>query len=79
VSNETSPSTVERAFQLARTGACHSVVEIRRRLHVEGYEGVQGHLNGSSIQRQLREALAARGTSPGAPNDAGADTEWSGA
>lgn len=68
-------STVERAFQLARTGTCHSVVEIRRRLHVEGYDGVHGHLNGSTIQRQLREALAARGISPGADDDSGAGTE----
>lgn len=74
MSNEANASTVERAFQLARTGACHSVVEIRRRLHVEGYDGVHGHLNGSTIQRQLREALAARGISPSA-GDAEANTE----
>jgi hypothetical protein len=67
-------STVERAFQLARTGACHSVNEIRRRLHAEGHEGVHSHLNGSTIQRQLREALAARGISPNA-DSAGAGTE----
>ena len=68
-------SKVERAFQLARTGACHSVVEIRQRLSAEGYESVQGHLNGSTIQRQLREAFATRGISPGADDDAGSDTE----
>ena len=74
MNNSSSISTVERAFQLARTGVCHSVVEIRRRLNAEGFEGVQGHLNGSTIQRQLREALATRGISTGA-DDAGADTE----
>lgn len=36
--------------------------------------GVQGHLNGATVQRQLREALATRGISTGA-DDAGADTE----
>ena len=74
MNNSPSIGTIERAFQLARTGACHSVVEIRHRLHTEGYEGVHGHLNGSTIQRQLREALAARGISPGADEDT-ADTE----
>jgi hypothetical protein len=54
-------STIERAFQLARSGACHSVADIRTQLTAEGYDGVHGHLNGARIQRQLREALAARG------------------
>ena len=74
MNNSPSIGTLERAFQLARTGACHSVVEIRHRLHAEGYEGVHGHLNGSTIQRQLRAALSARGISPGADDDT-ADTE----
>ena len=68
-------STVERAFQLARTGACHSVIEIRQRLNAEGYDGVHGHLTGSTIQRQLRKALSARGVSDAANNDAELDAE----
>ena len=75
MNNSSSIGTIERAFQLARTGACHSVVEIRHRLHSEGYEGVHGHLNGSTIQRQLREALAARGISQGADDEADAGIE----
>ncbi|RYF00085.1 MAG: hypothetical protein EOO77_34570 [Oxalobacteraceae bacterium] len=73
MTNGSSISTVERAFQLARTGACHSEVEIRQRLNAEGYDGVHGHLNGSTIQRQLRDVLAARGVSHGADDDAGSD------
>ena len=46
--------TVERAFQLAREGACRSVSDIRERLTAEGYEGVFSHLNGMSIRRQLK-------------------------
>lgn len=53
--------TIERAFQLARSGACHSVADIRAQLGAEGRDGVHGHLNGASIQKQLRDALAARG------------------
>jgi hypothetical protein len=68
-------STVERAFQLARTGTCHSVVEIRQRLNAEGYDGVHGHLIGSTIQRQPREALSARGIAPRADDDSEQDGE----
>lgn len=53
--------TVERAFQLAREGACRSVSDIRERLTAEGYEGVFSHLNGMSIRHQLATALKARG------------------
>jgi hypothetical protein len=62
-------TTVERAFQLARSGACHSVADIRTQLSAEGHEGVHSHLNGASIQRQLRAALAARGASASANED----------
>ncbi len=54
-------STLERAFQLARAGACHSIDEIRQQLNLEGYENVHGHLHGASLQKQLKAALAARG------------------
>jgi len=53
--------TVEKAFQLAREGACRSFSDIRERLTAEGYESVFSHLNGMSIRRQLNAALVARG------------------
>lgn len=46
-------STVERAYQLARSGSCRSVDDIRRRLTAERYESVQAHLSGASIKRDL--------------------------
>lgn len=46
-------STVERAYQLARSGACRNVEDIRRRLTSERYESVQAHLSGASIKRDL--------------------------
>lgn len=58
--SETRIGTVERAFQLAREGACRSVPDIRERLTAEGYEGVFGHLNCMRIRRQLTAALVAR-------------------
>lgn len=46
-------STIERAYELARSGRCHSVDEIRTMLIREGYEAVQAHLTGPSIKRDL--------------------------
>ena len=45
--------TVMRAFELARSGGCHSVEDIRRHLKSEGYSSYQEHLSGSLIKKQL--------------------------
>ncbi len=50
----TRPSTLERAFELARSGECTSTSEIRLRLKRERYDQVEAHLQGPSISRQLR-------------------------
>lgn len=50
-------TTVERAFDLAETGPCDTVNEIRSQLKREQHESVDAHLAGSSIQKQLRERL----------------------
>ena len=47
-------STLERAFELARSGECASTSEIRQRLKRERYDSVEAHLQGPSITRQLR-------------------------
>lgn len=49
--------TVERAFELARSGTCLSMEDIRRRLKAEGYENTQAHLAGSAIRKQLLELM----------------------
>lgn len=46
-------STLERAFELARSGSYTGVAEISRRLTTEGYPGVHAHLSGSAIKSQL--------------------------
>ena len=53
-------STIERALQLAREGTCRTVGDIRLALKAERYEGVDTHMSGTTIQRQLKKALAAR-------------------
>jgi hypothetical protein len=62
-------STVERAFQLARDGACHSVNDIRERLLREGYPNVLSHTAGMSIKKQLNAILTARGVGQSSAND----------
>lgn len=51
-------STVERAFELARSGNCRSIEEIVRRLKQEQMDQVDAHLGGSSIRKDLRQACA---------------------
>ncbi len=48
------PTTLERAFALARSGSCAGLIDIRRTLKREGYVQVEGHLAGPSVGRQLR-------------------------
>lgn len=48
------PSTLERAFELARSGEYSSTSEIRLRLKRERHDQVEAHLQGPSISRQLR-------------------------
>ena len=50
----TAQSTLERAFDLARSGECTSVEDIRRQLKRERFDQVEAHLAGASINRQLR-------------------------
>ncbi len=58
------PSTLERAFELARSGECANIAEIRTRLKRERFDSVEAHLQGPSINRQLRQLCdAARKTS----------------
>ncbi|GAA4815933.1 hypothetical protein GCM10023232_09740 [Sphingosinicella ginsenosidimutans] len=46
--------TIERAFELARTGQARSMPALRALLIREGHLDVQHHLSGSLIRRQLR-------------------------
>ena len=50
----TSPTTLERAFILARSGTCASVNDIRLKLRAERFDQVDAHLAGPSLTRQLR-------------------------
>ena len=50
--------TVERAFQLARSGQCRNVDDIRQQLRREHGSQIDEHLAGSSIRKQLVREMA---------------------
>ena len=52
-------TTLERAFELARTGEFSGISEIKARLAKEGYEDAAGQLYGPSLRRQLSTLCAA--------------------
>jgi hypothetical protein len=54
-----STNTIERAYQIAKSGRCVELKDVRRQLIQEGYEGVEAHLSGSSIKRELQALIKA--------------------
>lgn len=53
------PSTVERAYELARSGKCLKIEDLVRQLKAEGFEAVEAHMSGSSIRAELRQLCKA--------------------
>lgn len=49
------PGAIQRAFELARSGECSSIRDLRDRLTAEGFSASQ--LEGPTLIRQLREVL----------------------
>jgi len=54
-----SRATIERAFQLARSGECRTLDELKRRLRLERCESVDFHLAGKMTKAQLTALMAA--------------------
>ena len=52
-----SANTVQRAFELADAGSCRTVDDIRRTLHKERMDQIEGHLGGGSLKAQLRARM----------------------
>lgn len=48
------PGTIERAYELARSGAYANVSDIRAQLKREFHESVDSHLGSPMLGRQLR-------------------------
>jgi hypothetical protein len=58
------PTTLERAFELARSGEYRTVTQIRERLSAEGRMDVQGQLYGVTIRNKLRAVMTEAGGRP---------------
>ena len=54
------PGTIERAYELARSGPCSNLDEIRSQLKREFHESVDSHLGSPTLGRQLRALCAER-------------------
>jgi hypothetical protein len=50
-------TSLERAFQMARSGKYASVAEIKKQLNVEGFSAAQ--VTGAVLSRQLKELIRA--------------------
>jgi hypothetical protein len=51
-------SIIERAYQLARSGAYATVGEVKSQLRAEGYTNVDGHFTGAALYGALRKLCA---------------------
>lgn len=60
------PRLLERAFELARTGNCRTVDELRSELKREGFDNntILSNIAGPSIRKQLAALIAARPDQP---------------
>ena len=79
MSNNFRPTTLERAYELARSGECRTVGDIKTRLQQEGHERVQDRLYGGSQTSALRKLCVAHYVAPegeeAAPASAESDLE----
>jgi len=57
----TRPSTLERAYELARQG--HAITEIKKMLRAEGYMDAEAQLYGRALAASLKRARAEATTS----------------
>ena len=53
------PTAIERAYELAKSGSCRTVGDIKARLQAEGHERVQDRLYGGSLTSALRKLCIA--------------------
>ena len=58
------PTTLERAYELARSGACRTVGDIKAKLQAEGHKRVQDRLYGGSLTSALRKLCTAHYVAP---------------
>lgn len=52
-------NTVERAYELARSGSYSNLKDVERQLMKEQHDGVHAHLSGDMIRKQLTKLIRA--------------------
>lgn len=65
------PTTIERAYELARSGECRTLSDVKQRLSADGHDRIQEHLYGGTISAALRKLCQAHYV-PGADESAAA-------
>ena len=53
------PSTIERAYELAKSGQFRTISQIREQLRSEGYSAAPAHLTSLTLTAELRRMIAA--------------------
>jgi hypothetical protein len=53
----TGKGTIERALEIAASGECRTIDDVRRRLSAERYMNIDAHLAGKAIRGQLRALM----------------------
>ena len=69
------PTTIERAYQLAESGACRTVGDVKSALKTEGYDRIQDALYGGAITSALRKRCQENYVEPPAAADGSAEDE----
>lgn len=64
------PTTIERAYELAKSGSCRTVGDIKAKLQSEGHERVQDRLYGGSLTSALRKLCTAHYIAPEGEDEA---------
>lgn len=75
MTNNFRPTTLERAYELARSGQCRTVGDIKARLQQEGHERVQDRLYGGSLTSALRKLCAENYIAPENEDGLSADSD----
>lgn len=63
------PSLLERAYQIARSGECAGLSDLRKQLRAEGHQQIEGHLSGLALRRELAALIDA--ANPAGPAERG--------
>ena len=65
------PTTLERAYELAREGRCRTVSDVKQALSAEGFDRIQDSLYGPTLSAALRKLCQENYVAPAEDETAG--------